>query len=124
MTTALCKPCSDAGVTAVATHYQRSTDTDLCEMHAAEAVRRVSFHPSVTRDSNGRRMFSGQVEIVRPLAASEADAEVGPMFEVRYLGGPATGETRHAFEDELSWDKDPRLHQQRCQPRPPAAEPR
>lgn len=36
--TALCKPCSDAGVTAVATHYQRSTDTDLCDEHAAEAL--------------------------------------------------------------------------------------
>lgn len=41
---------------------------------------------------------SGDVQIIRPLVASEVDEEVGPMFLVH---NAATGQTHGAFVDEL-----------------------
>lgn len=38
------------------------------------------------------------VEIIRPLTLDEADAEVGPMFKVRF----SDGFTADVFEDELN----------------------
>lgn len=47
--------------------------------------------------------YEGEVcEIVRHLTGAEADAEVGPMYEVRF----ADGHMLHVFEDEITEKAD------------------
>lgn len=54
---------------------------------------------STIKGAPGYPERSGErVEVIRPLAADEADEEVGPMFVVRFEDGVEA----HVFEDELS----------------------
>lgn len=58
------------------------------------------YHSTVfTASSDDHKKYNGRVTILRPLFKTEADlVDVGPMFKCQ----TATGETFHAFKDELS----------------------
>ena len=59
--------------------------------------RSMTFRPTAQTDNEGRPLVAGRVTVIRRLGPDEADAEVGPMYEITTEVG-----RRVAFRDELT----------------------